>query len=96
MTATLQPLPATTHRDANAPAVHARPVDRDRAATAVAELLDALGLDRDAAGLAETPHRVARMFDELLTPEPFDATTFPNDAGYDELVVVSDIRFTSL
>ena len=96
MTATLQPLPATTHGAANAPAVHARPVDLVRAATAVAELLDALGLDRDTAGLTETPRRVARMFDEMLTPEPFNATTFPNDAGYDELVVVSDIRFTSL
>ena len=29
-------------------------------------------------------------------PEPFDATTFPNDAGYDELVVARDIPFHSL
>ncbi len=33
---------------------------------------------------------------ELLTPEPFDLTTFPNDEGYDELVVVRDISFSSL
>jgi GTP cyclohydrolase I len=63
---------------------------------AVADLLDALGLDRHDEGLAETPTRVARMFVEMLTPEPFRPTTFPNDAGYDELVLVSDIRFTSL
>lgn len=79
-----------------APAVHARQVDLERATAAVAELLDALGLDRDHAGLAETPGRVARMFGELLTPPPFRPTTFPNDAGYDELVLVSDIAFTSL
>ena len=29
-----------------------------------------------------------RMYAELLTPGPFNPTTFPNDAGYDELVVV--------
>ena len=33
---------------------------------------------------------------ELLTPEPFQATTFPNDEGYDELIVVRAIPFHSL
>ena len=46
--------------------------------------------------LRETPRRVASTFAELLRPEPFRATTFPNDGGYDELVVVSDIAFSSL
>ena len=46
--------------------------------------------------LAETPRRVAEAFAELLTPEPFDLTTFPNDEGYDELVLVRDIPFRSL
>jgi GTP cyclohydrolase IA len=78
------------------PAVHPHPVDLDRATAAVADLLDALGLDRHSPGLAATPRRVAESFRELLTPEPFRPTTFPNDAGYDELVLVSDIRFTSL
>ena len=73
-----------------------RPIDRDRAVTAVADLLDALGLPADAPGLAGTPRRVADLYAELLTPDPFTATTFPNDADYDELVVVSDIPFTSL
>lgn len=75
---------------------HVRRVDVDRAAAAVGDLLDALGLDRRADGLADTPGRVARMFHELLTPEPFRPTTFPNDAGYDELVLVSGIPFASL
>lgn len=77
-------------------AVHARPVDIDRATGAVGDLLDALGLDRGSDGLSETPGRVARMFQELLSPQPFRPTTFPNDAGYDELVLVTDIGFTSL
>ncbi len=32
----------------------------------------------------------------MLSPRPFDLTTFPNDEGYDELVVVRDIAFSSL
>lgn len=28
--------------------------------------------------------------------EEFETTTFPNDAGYDELVVMCDIEFTAL
>jgi GTP cyclohydrolase I len=71
-------------------------VDRERAESAVAELLDALGVDRDAEALRDTPRRVASTFAELLRAEPFRATTFPNDGGYDELVVVSEIAFSSL
>jgi GTP cyclohydrolase I len=71
-------------------------VDGERAERAVAELLDALGVDRGTEALRDTPRRVASAFAELLRPEPFRATTFPNDGGYDELVIVSDIAFASL
>jgi GTP cyclohydrolase I len=33
---------------------------------------------------------------ELLTPQPFRATTFANEEGYDELVLVKAIPFHSL
>jgi GTP cyclohydrolase I len=72
------------------------PVDRPRAEAAVAELLDALGVDVSAEGLRETPSRVAAAYAELLTPTPFNVTTFPNDEAYDELVVARDIPFHSL
>ena len=36
------------------------------------------------------------MYEELLKPAPFNATTFPNDGGYDELVVAREIPFHSL
>jgi GTP cyclohydrolase I len=39
---------------------------------------------------------VARAYAELLTPREFSMTTFPNDEGYDELVLARDIPFTSL
>lgn len=71
-------------------------VDVARAARAVSDLLDALGVEHDQPAMARTPLRVARAYAELLCPEPFEATTFANDEGYDELVVVRDISFTSL
>ncbi|TYL54447.1 GTP cyclohydrolase I [Agromyces mariniharenae] len=75
----------------------ARPaIDRDRARAAVADLLIALGQDLDSPHLAETPRRAADALIELLTPEPFRATTFPNDEGCDDLVVVAGIPFHSL
>lgn len=72
------------------------PVDLARAEQAVADLLDALGINRSTESLIGTPGRVARAYAELLTPEPFTATTFPNDESYDELVVARDIPFSSL
>lgn len=71
-------------------------VDRDRAVAAVGELLTALGRDIRSPHLAETPRRVADALAEMLTPRPFEATTFPNDDGYEELVVVAGIPFDSL
>ncbi len=71
-------------------------VDVAAAERAVRDLLVALGQDPDSEHLRRTPARVARAYEELLTPHPVDATTFPNDEGYDELVVVKDIPFHSL
>ena len=39
---------------------------------------------------------MAAAYAELLTPQPFQPTTFPNDGGYDELVVARSIPFHSL
>ena len=71
-------------------------VDVAAAARAVRDLLVALGHDPTDEPLAATPSRVAKAFAELLTPTPFNATTFPNDEGYDELVLARDIPFHSL
>ena len=63
---------------------------------AVGDLLSALGADVRADGLRETPRRVAEAYVELLTPHPFRPTTFPNDGGYEGLVVAQAIPFHSL
>ena len=78
-------------------AVETQPaVDLVAVEEAVSELLVALGRDPAGPHLADTPRRVARAFAELLTPRAFDLTTFPNDEGYDELVLARDIPFQSL
>ena len=63
---------------------------------AARDLLVALGADLDSEHLRETPQRVAKAYAELLSPRPFNATTFPNDEGYDQLVIVGEIPFQSL
>jgi GTP cyclohydrolase I len=73
-----------------------RQPDRDGVRRAVADLLIALGRDPTGAHLAQTPRRVADAYAELLTPRPFDLTTFPNDEGYDELVLARGIPIHSL
>jgi GTP cyclohydrolase IA len=75
---------------------HAPAIDRPRAERAVAELLVALGQDLSSEQLAGTPRRVAASYAELLDPTPFTLTTFPNDEGYDQLVLARAIPFASL
>jgi len=72
------------------------PVDVEAAERAAADLLQALGADLQSEHLRETPRRVAAAYGELLTPTPFNATTFPNEEHYDELVLVEGIPFQSL
>ena len=71
-------------------------IDLPAAERAVADLLVALGRDPSSEHLADTPRRVARSYAELLTPPDFDFTTFPNDEGYDELVLARSIPVHSL
>ena len=70
-------------------------IDLAGAEKAAAALLDALGIER-VGPLEGTPGRIARAYAELLTPRQFSMTTFPNDEGYDEMVIARDIPFTSL
>jgi GTP cyclohydrolase IA len=73
-----------------------RQIDHAAVEEASRELLRALGTDVDAESLSETPRRMADAYAELLTPQPFRATTFPNDDDYDQLIVAQGIPFHSL
>src|SRR4051794_40571810 len=88
----------TERRAARINGQHA-PVDKDRIAAAVREILIAVGEDPDRDGLLETPQRVARMYEELFAglhqdPTKFLAKTFVEK--YDEMVLVKDIQFESM
>jgi GTP cyclohydrolase I len=79
------------------PAVPARAdIDLERAERAAREFLLALGVDLTRDGRDRTPRRMTRAYAELMTPREFEPTTFANDEGYDELVVVSGVDFVSV
>ena len=70
--------------------------DVDAATEAAAAMLTALGLDLRSESLARTPGRMATALAELMSPRPFTMTTFPNDGGYDELIVARAIPVRSV
>ncbi|MFE6995843.1 GTP cyclohydrolase I FolE [Microbacterium sp. NPDC057659] len=74
-------------------------MDLEAAEVAAYALLRALGIDADdpdTPDLARTPKRFAAAYAELLSPQPFDFTTFANTDRYDELVLVRDIPVHSV
>lgn len=71
-------------------------IDPLAAEEAAADFLAALGLPIGAESMVDTPRRMAGAYLEMLTARDFDFTTFANDDGYDELVLVQDIPVQSL
>ena len=76
-----------------------RPTQQD-AEAAVRTLIEWAGDDPDREGLLETPKRVARSYRELFAgyesdPRAYLERTFDEVGGYDELVVLKDIRVVS-
>jgi GTP cyclohydrolase IA len=74
------------------------PVDLERIAAAVREILLAVGEDPDRDGLRETPERVARMYAEVFQglhqdPDVHLKKLYPQK--YDEMVLIKDIRLVS-
>ena len=74
--------------------------DRAEAEAAIRTLLLWAGEDPDREGLRDTPARVARAYDEFFRgyaedPVAILARTFEEIEGYDEMVVLRDIRVES-
>jgi GTP cyclohydrolase IA len=88
-TARLVSWPSTLTREVAA-------VDLTAAESAARNLLMALGQPVGSEGMRDTPRRMALAYAEMLTARSFEATTFPNTEGYDELVVVRDIPVRSV
>ncbi|RYG13873.1 MAG: GTP cyclohydrolase I FolE, partial [Caulobacteraceae bacterium] len=77
-----------------------QPVSQTEAEAAVRTLIKWAGDDPDREGLLETPARVARSYRELFAgyevdPLTYLEKTFEEVGGYDQLVVLKDIRFVS-
>jgi GTP cyclohydrolase I len=73
--------------------------DHELAASAVRQLLIAIGEDPEREGLKDTPDRVARAYAELtagLRQNPGDVLTTTFDLGHDEMVLVRDIELWSM
>lgn len=76
------------------------PVNHDAIESAVVGILNAVGEDPGREGLARTPHRIAKAYDELLGGYRVDAAKLINgalfDVDYQDMVIVRDIEFYSL
>ena len=73
---------------------------RSEAEAAVRTLLRWAGDDPDREGLLDTPSRVARAWEEFFSgygvdPQALLQRTFSETEGYDEMVLLRDIRFES-
>jgi len=84
----------------SAPASTTRRPSREEAESAVRTLLLWAGDDPDREGLVDTPARVARAYEEFFAgyaqdPVELLARTFEETDGYDEMVVLRDIRMES-
>lgn len=77
-----------------------RPVDHGAIESATVRILTAVGEDPGREGLQNTPARVARSYEELLSGYRVDATKLINNALFDvdyrDMVIVKNIEFYSL
>jgi GTP cyclohydrolase I len=76
------------------------PVSQSDAEAAVRTLIEWAGDNPDREGLLDTPARVARSYKELFAgyevePRQYLERTFEEVGGYNQLVVLKDIRFVS-
>ena len=92
-------MPKTDYTNPCTPTAPNRP-SREEAEQAIRTLLRWAGDDPSREGLADTPARVAKAFEEWFSgydqdPEGYLARTFEEVAGYDDMVILRDIRFES-
>jgi GTP cyclohydrolase I len=73
--------------------------DHAKIERAVRMLLEAIGEDPDRPGIADTPARVARAYDEIfagMLVDPAEVLSVSFDESYDEIVMMRDIPFHSM
>lgn len=74
-------------------------VDLPRLKSAVIEMLAAIGDDPDREGLADTPRRIAEMYEEVFGGMHIDPREYLRvgfEVAHDEMVILRDIPFYSM
>lgn len=75
-------------------------LDRDAIMAAVRDLLIGLGQGAKTEVMANTPRRVTDLYEEQFNAPWLDIEAafkvFPNDVGYDDLIVVNDCHYVSM
>jgi GTP cyclohydrolase IA len=95
----MAPVSKTSLRPARPAVAEPRPT-RAQAEAAIRTMLRWTGDDPDREGLRETPARVARAYEDWFSgykedPEEYLSRTFEEVEGYDDMIVLKDIRFES-
>lgn len=76
-----------------------QPVDKAKIEAAFKMILEALGEDPDREGLAQTPKRIARMYEEIfagINSDPKDFLDVSFTEYHDELVLIKNIPMYSM
>lgn len=100
----IHPLPIYANGHTNGPEIRLPSSDKnsDKVAIeqAVRSILLHVGENPDRDGLKETPNRVGRMYDEILSGYHVDPVKLVNgalfDVEYDDLVLIKDIEYFSM
>jgi len=75
-------------------------IDTDKIKKSITKILEAIGENPDREGLVDTPNRVSRSYEELLSGYRTDPRKLLNNAlfnvTYDQMVIVRDIEFYSM
>ena len=94
------PLPSEPERGSGRKAAPSHRPSREEAEAAVRVLLRWAGDDPNREGLLDTPKRVVRAYEDLFAgyrddPHAVLERVFEDVSGYDDMVLVRDIQFTS-
>jgi len=74
-------------------------MDRERIERAIRDIIEAIGDDPDREGVADTPQRVADMYEEIFAGigrDPTELITVVKGADHDEMIMVRDIPLYSV
>lgn len=96
---TLEPAPNNPDRQMISNSAHRRP-KREDAEAAIRVMIEWAGDDPDREGLVDTPARVVRAYEEFFEGYQTDPVemlqrTFEETDGYDDLIVLKNMRFES-